>query len=122
MCGRYRLSRRKQLIEEYFEAASVVDWEPRFNIAPSQNVGIVRQDAARPRREFSLARWGMIPYWAKDPTIGQRMINARSETVGDKPAFRDPFRYRRCLVPADGFLRMGTYRKAQATFSLRHAR
>ena len=103
MCGRYRLSRRKQLIEEYFEAACEVDWEPRYNIAPSQNVGIVRQDATRPRREFCLARWGMIPYWAKDPTIGQKMINARSETVGDKPAFRDSFRHRRCLVPADGF-------------------
>ena len=82
MCGRYRLSRRKQLIEEYFEAASEVDWEPRYNIAPSQNVGIIRQDRSRPRREFCLARWGMIPHWAKDPAVGQKMINARSETVG----------------------------------------
>jgi putative SOS response-associated peptidase YedK len=116
MCGRYRLSRRKQLIEEYFEAAGEVDWEPRYNIAPSQNVGIVRQDATRPRREFCLARWGMIPYWAKDPTIGQKMINARSETVGDKPAFRDPFRHRRCLVPADGFYEWGRTGKLKQPF------
>jgi len=66
MCGRYRLSKRKQLIEEYFETANEVDWEPRYNIAPSQNAGIISQDPSRPRREFSQVRWGLIPYWAKD--------------------------------------------------------
>jgi putative SOS response-associated peptidase YedK len=91
MCGRYRLSRRKQLISEYFDTVDEIDWEPRYNIAPTQNVGIIRQDQELPVRKFSLVRWGLIPYWAKDPSIGQKMINARSETVLDKPAFREAF-------------------------------
>jgi putative SOS response-associated peptidase YedK len=103
MCGRYRLSRRKQLIQEYFDTSEEVDWEPRYNIAPSQRVGIIRQDRAKPERRFSLARWGLIPYWAKDSSIGYKLINARSETVTSKPAFREAFERRRCLIPADGF-------------------
>jgi len=108
MCGRYRLSNRKQLVEEYFETASEVDWEPRYNISPSQNVGIVRQDPSRPRREFSQVRWGLIPYWAKEASIGNKMTNAHSETVADKPAFREAFKNRRCLVPADANRRFGS--------------
>jgi putative SOS response-associated peptidase YedK len=103
MCGRYRLSRRKQLIEEYFETENEVDWQPRYNIAPSQPVGIIRQDSFRPERHFSLARWGLIPSWATDASVGLRTINARAETVASKPAFRDAFVSRRCLLPADGF-------------------
>ena len=103
MCGRYRLSRRKQMIAEYFETDNEVDWEPRYNIAPSQQVGIVRQDPSRRTRHFSLARWGLIPSWARDASIGSKTINARSETVVSKPAFRDAFSSRRCLLPADGF-------------------
>lgn len=103
MCGRYRLSRRKQAIEEYFEAAGEVEWEPRYNIAPSQMIGVIRQDAAKPDRHFSLVRWGLVPYWAKDGSVGNKMINARAETAADKAAFSEPFRRRRCLVPADGF-------------------
>src|SRR5271165_1082971 len=102
MCGRYRLSRRKQLIEEYFEIDNEVDWEPRYNIAPSQAVGIIRQDPSRPGRHFSLARWGLIPAWATDASIGFKTINARAETVARKPAFRDAFMSGRCLLPADG--------------------
>jgi putative SOS response-associated peptidase YedK len=88
MCGRYRLSRRKQLIQEYFDTTDEVDWEPRYNVAPSQSVGIIRQDRTKPERRFSLARWGLIPYWAKDPSlasIGYKLINARSETEKDRP-------------------------------------
>ena len=103
MCGRYRLSRRKQLIQEYFDTADEVEWEPRYNIAPSQNVGIIRLDREKPKRHFSLARWGLIPYWAKNASIGYKLINARSETITDKPAFREAFESRRCLIPADGF-------------------
>jgi len=103
MCGRYRLSRRKQLIAEYFDTDNEVDWEPRYNIAPSQPVGIIRQDPSTPKRHFSLARWGLIPSWASDASIGFKTINARSETVASKPAFRDAFTGRRCLLPADGF-------------------
>ena len=103
MCGRYRLSRRKHLIQEYFETAEEVDWEPRYNIAPSQNVGIIRQGRVQPERRFWLARWGLIPHWAKDPSIGYKLINARSETVASKPSFRESFESRRCLISADGF-------------------
>ena len=98
-----RLSRRKQLIQKYFDTTDEVDWEPRYNIAPSQSAGIIRQDRAKPERRFLLARWGLIPYWAKDPSIGYKLINARSETVTGKPAFREAFESRRCLIPADGF-------------------
>jgi putative SOS response-associated peptidase YedK len=79
MCGRYRLSRRKQLIAEYFDTDNEVDWEPRYNIAPSQAVDIIRQDPSKPERHFSLARWGLIPSWACDASIGLKTINARSD-------------------------------------------
>jgi putative SOS response-associated peptidase YedK len=116
MCGRYRLSRRKQLIQEYFDTTDELDWEPRYNIAPSQSAGIIRQDRAKPERRFSLARWGLIPYWAKDASIGYKLINARSETVGSKPAFREAFESRRCLIPADGFYEWKRTEKAKQPF------
>ena len=104
MCGRYRLSRRKQLVEEYFDTPSDdMEWTPRYNIAPTQPVPVIRQNPKEPRRELSLMRWGLIPSWAKDSSIAGQMINARSETAATKPAFRDPLTNRRCLVPADGF-------------------
>jgi len=104
MCGRYRLSRRKQVVEEYFEAASgEEEWAPRYNIAPTQPVPVICQNPREPRRELSLVRWGLIPSWAKDSSAAARMINARSETTATKPAFRDALKSRRCLVPADGF-------------------
>jgi putative SOS response-associated peptidase YedK len=104
MCGRYRLSRRKQLVEEYFDTVSGEDdWTPRYNIAPTQPVPMIRQNPKEPRRELSLVRWGLIPSWAKDKSDAALMINARSETAATKPAFRDPLTSRRCLIPADGF-------------------
>jgi putative SOS response-associated peptidase YedK len=102
MCGRYRLSRRKQVIEEYFDAPSDDDWTPRYNIAPTQPVPVIRQSATEPRRAMSLMRWGLIPSWAKDAS-GPPMVNARSETASIMPSFRDPMKSRRCLIPADGF-------------------
>ena len=102
MCGRYRLSRRKQIVEEYFESASEEeDWSPRYNIAPTQTVATVRQAGAS--RVLSMMRWGLVPSWATDIKIGNQLINGRSESLLDKPAFRDSFRARRCLIPADGF-------------------
>ena len=103
MCGRYRLSRRKQLIAEYFDADYEGEWEPRYNIAPTQQVPVVRQDRKEPVRRASTMRWGLIPYWATDASIGARTINARSETAATKPAFRESLQRRRCLIPADGF-------------------
>lgn len=104
MCGRYRLSRRKQLVEEYFHTSPWEDdWSPRFNIAPTQPVPVIRQHPKEPVREVSLLKWGLIPHWAKDGSGAANMINARSETTSTKPAFRDPLKLRRCLIPADGF-------------------
>jgi putative SOS response-associated peptidase YedK len=104
MCGRYRLSRRKQIIEEHFDAGSgEEEWAPRYNIAPTQPIPVVRQNPKEPIRELSLMRWGLIPSWAKDSSVAAKMINARSETAAAKPAFRDPLKFRRCLIPADGF-------------------
>jgi putative SOS response-associated peptidase YedK len=104
MCGRYRLSRRKQIIEEHFDCDPWDDeWSPRFNIAPTQPVPVIRQHPKEPVRQLSLMKWGLIAHWAKDPSIATSTINARSETAATKPAFRDPLRLRRCLIPADGF-------------------
>src|ERR1019366_2249748 len=90
MCGRYRLSRRAEILAIYFYADyEGLDWEARYNIAPTQTVPVIRQDPQEPIRRASLMRWGLIPYWAKDPGIGYKLINARSETVGSKPAFRE---------------------------------
>jgi putative SOS response-associated peptidase YedK len=104
MCGRYRLSRRKQVVEEHFDSVSGdEDWNPRYNIAPTQPIPVIRQNPRGPVREMSLMRWGLIPSWATDTSGAARMINARSETAAAKPAFRDALKSRRCLVPADGF-------------------
>jgi len=104
MCGRYRLSRRKQLVAEYFDAVAGEDERnPRYNIAPTQPVPVVRQNPQKQIRELSLLRWGLIPAWATDPSIGFKTINARSETVTTTASFREPFRSQRCLIPADGF-------------------
>jgi putative SOS response-associated peptidase YedK len=85
VCGRYQLSRRKQLVEEYFDSVSGEDdWTPRYNIAPTQSVPVIRQNPKEPRRELSLARWGLIPSWAKDQSVAAQMINARSETASAK--------------------------------------
>jgi putative SOS response-associated peptidase YedK len=103
MCGRYRLSKRKQLIEEHWDAVGEEDWEPRYNIAPTQPVPVIRQHPKEPTRQLSLMRWGLIPSWAKNASAAARMINARSETASTQPAFRDALQLRRCLIPADGF-------------------
>lgn len=104
MCGRYRLSKRKQLAEEYFDVSSDLDdWIPRYNIAPTQPVPVIRQHPKEPRRDLSMMRWGLIPSWSKDASTAAKMINARSETAYQLPAFSDAIKRRRCLIPADGF-------------------
>jgi len=92
------------MIEEHFDCVSgEEDWTPRYNVAPTQPVPIIRQHPIEPRRELSLVRWGLIPSWAKDASGAAGMINARSESAAIKPAFRDALKARRCLIPADGF-------------------
>ena len=90
-------------IAAQFDVAEPERLADRFNIAPTQPVGIVRLERGGAEREWALVHWGLIPSWAKDPGIGSRMINARGETVAEKPSFRAAMKRRRCLVPADGF-------------------
>ncbi len=112
-----RLSRRKQIIEEYFDSVSgKEDWSPRYNVAPTQPVPIIRQHPKEPRRELSLVRWGLIPWWAKDASGAAKMINARSETPATLPAFRDALKSRRCIVPASGFCEWRRIGKSKQPF------
>ena len=102
MCGRYELHSHPAAIALAFGLAHPPDVHARYNIAPMTDVPIVRVNAEG-QRELVRVRWGLVPRWAKDPSIGTRMINARGETVADKPSFRMPFRRHRCLLPANGF-------------------
>lgn len=100
MCGRYTLKTpAKELAERL--GAEATEISPSYNVAPSQEVAaILREDGVK---KLEMLRWGLVPSWAKDPAIGNRMINARSETAHEKPSFRGAFKRRRCLIPADGF-------------------
>jgi putative SOS response-associated peptidase YedK len=104
VCGRYRLTAKERWLSQYFNLSlEDVAWAARWNIAPTQEVATIRQDRRQPKRLFTLMRWGLIPYWAKDASIAARTINAMSETAAEKPTFKDAMRRRRCLIPADGF-------------------
>jgi putative SOS response-associated peptidase YedK len=101
MCGRFTLTADPNQIRQAFPWLNVPDGlEPRYNVAPSQPVAVVPNDG---QNRLTFFNWGLIPSWAKDPEIGNRMINARAETLQEKPAFRAAFRRRRCLIIADGF-------------------
>ncbi len=101
MCGRFALKTPAVKLREMLHFDNTPTSTPRYNIAPSQEVFVIRLEEGR--RIAVPMRWGLIPSWAKDPAIGNRMINARCETIAEKPAFRESFRLRRCLIPADGF-------------------
>lgn len=103
MCGRYTVTTPLDQILELFEVNDGPDLGPRYNVAPTQDALVVRRDGDGSREAVAL-RWGLVPFWADDPGIGNKMINARSETVDSKPAFRKAFEQRRCLVAADGFI------------------
>jgi putative SOS response-associated peptidase YedK len=121
MCGRFRLSQDGKQIIEDFSLEGEVEWAPRYNIAPTDPVPTIRQDPKNPVRDFALMRWGLIPFWAKDPAIGVKTINAMSETAASKPAFRESMRTRRCLVLADGFYewaRIGPKEKQPYNFGM----
>jgi putative SOS response-associated peptidase YedK len=102
MCGRFTLRTPVAVVARQFELSSVPELQPRYNIAPRQPVAVVRINAAG-ERELAFLSWGLVPAWADDPAVGYKMINARGETVASKPSFKQAFRSRRCLVPADGF-------------------
>ncbi|HEY0878463.1 MAG TPA: SOS response-associated peptidase [Zeimonas sp.] len=103
MCGRYVLYGPDEAIIEGFSLAELPPFGPRYNVAPSTPVLAIRTDRRERRRIAEVMRWGLVPHWAKDPSIGARLINARAETIATKPAFRDAFRRGRCVIPANGF-------------------
>ena len=103
MCGRYTLKTNSQELSSLFELLEEPDLEPRYNIAPTQQIPVILEDPDDGNRTLQMMHWGLIPSWADDPSIGSRMINARAETVSEKPSYRSAFKRRRCLIPADGF-------------------
>jgi putative SOS response-associated peptidase YedK len=108
MCGRFTQTASGEAIAQAFNLTKPPELSPRYNIAPTQAVGAIAQHSkgtAQPEgdRNYRFFQWGLIPSWAKDPTIGARMFNARAETIAEKPSFRAPFKRRRCLIVADGF-------------------
>jgi len=101
MCGRFVLTADATLIQQTFNLATLpAGMSPRYNIAPTQPVAVISNDDPT---ELTFYRWGLVPSWAKDISIGNQLINARSETVDEKPSFRSAFKRRRCLIPANGF-------------------
>ncbi len=102
MCGRFVLENPPEQLVKVYRLMSLPDLEPRYNIAPGQPIATVRQDHAG-TRQLVCVNWGLIPSWARDPVIGNRLINARSETAHEKPSFRQALRSRRCIIPASGF-------------------
>jgi putative SOS response-associated peptidase YedK len=102
MCSRYSLTSPPEAVRSYFQYDNEAIFPPRYNIAPSQPVAIVR-NTSKGGRELALVRWGLIPHWVKGPREFRMMINARGETAADKPSFRGAMRHHRCLVPTDGF-------------------
>jgi putative SOS response-associated peptidase YedK len=118
MCGRYSLTISMGEMVKAFGVLPGDELVPRYNIAPTQTVPVVCQngDGTRHLRQY---RWGLIPHWAKDASIGSRMINARCETVAEKPAFRGAIRYRRCLIPASGFFEWKQSENKRVPFYIR---
>lgn len=102
MCSRYNLTSPAEAVRAAFDLPAIDSFPPRYNIAPTQPVGIIRRSYSG-AREFHLVRWGLIPGWVKDPRKLSTLINARAETAPDKPSFRGALRHRRCLVPANGY-------------------
>ncbi len=103
MCGRFSLGADATTLASQFNLFEGPAWTPRYNIAPTQEVLVVLADPTTARRQARLHRWGLIPSWAKDRSMGNQLINAQAETAAIKPAFRAAFRKRRCLILADGF-------------------
>ncbi|WP_416731187.1 SOS response-associated peptidase [Fictibacillus sp. JL2B1089] len=121
MCGRYMLYYEKDVIIDAFNLVNDFDYDQRFNIAPGQKVLSVIKASTGNRAGYM--NWGLVPSWAKDPKIGNKLMNARSETVSEKPSFKDSFLRKRCLIPASGFyewiLEDGSTKKQPLQFTLK---
>lgn len=122
MCGRFALIVDAAVLADVFNVDPPRELKPRFNIAPTQTIPIVRAQAGKgDQREWAMVRWGLVPSWAKDEKIGARMINARGETVAEKPSFRSAVKSRRCLIPADGFYEWVRSREAKQPYFIHFA-
>jgi putative SOS response-associated peptidase YedK len=119
MCARYSLIATAEELVEWFKLRKQLTLAPRYNIAPTQPVMVVRQDPDTSERAFELMRWGLIPSWAKDPSIGNKMINARSETAAEKPSFRTAMKRRRCLLPVSGYYEWKALDKRKQPYLIR---
>ena len=115
MCGRFALETDNMFLQRMGSLRGGLDLKPRYNIAPTQQIAAVRQGWA------FMARWGLIPRWASDPRIGQRMFNARAETLFEKPSFREPARRRRCIVPMTGYYEWRAETDGKQPFFIRRA-
>lgn len=121
MCGRYTLSSPADDLALLFDLSELMALPPRYNVAPTQEAAVVRVPAPGEPRRLDLLKWGLIPYWAKEAAIGNRMINARAESVAEKPAYRFSFKKKRCLVPATGFYEWKKEGKAKQPYLIRRA-
>ena len=119
MCGRYAFFAPADALRRWFDLPQAPELPARYNIAPTQDVPVLRETAPG-RREVALLRWGLVPSWAGDPSIGQRMINARAETLAERPAYRGAFRSRRCAVLASGWYEWQPTAAGKQPFFLRH--
>ncbi len=115
MCGRFALKSPPAKLVERFGLDECADFTPRYNIPPGTDIPVIRQ-SPEGKRVLHLLRWGLVPHWAKDSSIGNKLSNARGESVAEKPSFRDAFRRRRCLIPADGFYEWKTEDKVKQPY------
>ena len=120
MCGRFAFYSPRDAVTDLFGVDFPLELEPRYNITPSQHIATIRGDRAG-TPEPALLRWGLVPSWAKDPAIGNRLINARAETVREKPSFRAAFKRRRCVVLADGFYEWRAVDGAKQPYFIAHS-
>ena len=118
MCGRFALPYPSKTVAEHFSVSEQISFAPRYNIAPSQHLSVIRSKKDGPGLQMAMMRWGLIPRWAKDEKIGYKMINARAETVAEKPAFRSAYRQRRCLIAAGGFYEWKREEKSKQPYYL----
>ncbi len=117
MCGRFIQCTSGEALAERFHLPIIPDLTPRYNVAPSQSVGVIRVTHAG-HREFVALRWGLVPAWSPEPRTAYSTFNARAETVADKPTYRHAFRRRRCLIPADGFYEWRTVGKRKQPYCI----
>lgn len=116
MCGRFTLTASGRVIAQQFNLSDLPEIPPRYNIAPTQEIATIYRSSEQQDQQFQWMKWGLIPFWSKDVTIGSKLINARVETVTEKPSFRKAFRQQRCLILADGFYEWKTEGKTKQPY------